>query len=55
MTRQVSVMPDDYGRDAVVGELIFSDAQEIAIRRHDPIVGDVAVHFPRAGFLVMPA
>lgn len=52
---KISVMPDDYGRDPVVGELIFSNAQQIAIRRHDPIVGDVAVHFPRAGFLVMPA
>jgi glutathione S-transferase len=52
---KVSVMPDDYGRDPVVGELIFSNAQEIAIRRHDPIAGEVAVHFPRAGFLVMPA
>jgi hypothetical protein len=52
---KVSVMPDDYGRDPVTGELIFSNAQEIAIRRVDPIVGEVAVHFPRAGFLVMPA
>jgi glutathione S-transferase len=52
---KVTIMPDDYGRDPVAGELIFSNAQEIAIRRHDPIVGEVAVHFPRAGFLVMPA
>jgi glutathione S-transferase len=52
---RVSVMPDDYGRDAVVGELVFSNAHEIAIKRNDPAVGDVVVHFPRAGFLVMPA
>jgi len=52
---RVSVMPDDYGRDAVVGEIVFSNAQEIAIKRHDPAVGDVVVHFPRAGFWVMPA
>ncbi|MCE9521251.1 MAG: glutathione S-transferase family protein [Alphaproteobacteria bacterium] len=51
----VSVMPDDYGRDPVVGEIVFSNAQEIAIKRHDPLVGDVVVHFPRAGFWVMPA
>jgi len=52
---RVSVMPDDYGRDPVTGEIVFSNAHEIAIRRHDPAVGDVVVHFPRAGFMVMPA
>ncbi len=52
---RVSVMADDYGRDAVVGELVFSNAHEIAIKRNDPAVGDVVVHFPRAGFMVMPA
>jgi hypothetical protein len=48
-------MPDDYGRDPVIGEIVFSTAHEISIRRHDPAVGDVVVHFPRAGFMVMPA
>jgi hypothetical protein len=52
---RVSVMPDDYGRDPVVGEIVFSNAHEIAIRRSAPEVGDVVVHFPRAGFMVMPA
>jgi glutathione S-transferase len=52
---RVSVMPDDYGRDPVIGEIVFSTAHEIAIRRHDTAVGDVVVHFPRAGFMVMPA
>jgi glutathione S-transferase len=52
---RVSVMPDDYGRDPVVGEIVFSTAHEIAIRREDPAVGEVVVHFPRAGFMVMPA
>ena len=51
----VAVMPDDYGRDPVVGELVAHSAQEIAIRREDPAVGTVVVHFPRAGFLVLPA
>lgn len=52
---RVSVMPDDYGRDPVVGEIVFSNAQEIAIKRSAPEVGDVVVRFPRAGFLVMAA
>ncbi len=52
---RVAVFPDDYGRDPVAGELVASSAQEIAIRRRDPQLGDVIVHFPRAGFLVTPA
>ena len=52
---RVSVMADDYGRDPVVGELVFSTAHEIAVKRSDPAVGDVVVHLPRAGFLVMAA
>ena len=49
----VMVMADDYGRDPIAGELVSSSAQHIAIKRSDPRVGDVVVHFPRAGFLVM--
>lgn len=52
---RVSVMPDDYGRDPVTGEIVFTSAQEIAIRRRDPVAGEVVVHFPRAGFWVRPA
>ena len=52
---RVAVFPDDYGRDPVIGELVAHSAQEIAIRREDPRVGAVVVHFPRAGFLVSPA
>jgi glutathione S-transferase len=50
---RVAVMADDYGRDPIAGELVRSSAQEIAIRRSDPLVGDVVVHFPRAGFMVV--
>ncbi len=49
----VRVMADDYGRDPIAGELVSSSAQHIAIKRHDPLVGDVTVHFPRAGFFVV--
>jgi len=49
---RVSVAPDDYGRDPVVGELVASTAHEIAIRRSDPRVGDVVIHFPREGYIV---
>ena len=52
---RVTVAADDYGRDAVAGEIVFTNAHEIAIARRDAEVGDVVVHFPRAGFVVVPA
>jgi glutathione S-transferase len=52
---RVAVMADDYGRDPIAGEIVRATAQEIAIRRCDPEVGDVVVHFPRAGFFVVSA
>lgn len=52
---RVTVMADDYGRDPITGEVVSSSAQHIAIKRSDPRVGDVVVHFPRVGFFVMRA
>jgi len=52
---QVEVMPDDYGKIKVRGEIVALSSQHIAIRRNDPLAGEVVVHFPRAGFLVLPA
>ncbi len=51
----VSVTPDDTGRDPVIGELVTSGIDEIVIRRSDPAIGEVCVHFPRAGFVVASA
>ena len=52
---RVEVMPDDYGRIKVSGEIVALSSQHIAIRRHDPRAGEMVVHFPRAGFLVLSA
>jgi glutathione S-transferase len=52
---RVAVVPDDYGFDPVVGDLIASSLNEVAVRRRDPAVGEVVVHFPRIGFRVSPA
>ncbi len=51
----IQVMPEEYGRDPVIGELVSSGAQEIAIRRHDELAGEVVVHFPRETSFVLPA
>jgi glutathione S-transferase len=52
--QQITVTPDDTGRDPVVGELVASNTHEIVIRRRDPAAGEVCIHFPRAGFVVAP-
>jgi hypothetical protein len=52
---KVEVMPDDYGKVKVSGEIVALSSQHIAIRRHDPRAGEIVVHFPRAGFAVIPA
>lgn len=52
---QVRVMADDYGRDPIAGEIVFAGPQEIVIRRHHERTGEVMVHFPRVGFIVVRA
>ena len=51
---RVQVTPDDYGKIPVEGTIVSLSAQHIAIRRDDERAGEVVVHFPRAGFLVVP-
>lgn len=51
----LQVIPDDTGKIPVVGELLSISTEEIVIRRNDPQIGEVAVHFPRVGFVVKPA
>ncbi|MBN8982761.1 MAG: glutathione S-transferase family protein [Rhizobiales bacterium] len=49
---RVTVTPDDYGKVGVAGMIVSLSAQHIAIRRNDPLAGDIVVHFPRTGFAV---
>lgn len=51
---EVIVTPDDTGRDPVRGRLLAADAQHLTLRCEHPRVGEVNVHFPRAGFDVTP-
>jgi glutathione S-transferase len=52
---RITVMPEDYGRDPVTGELVGSDPFEISLLRVDPRAGEIVVHFPREGYVVAPA
>ena len=47
---QVNVTPEDYGAVSVTGSLLHLSHTTIAIRRKDPLAGDVVVHFPRLGY-----
>jgi hypothetical protein len=51
----VTVTPDDWGFDPVDGEVAWISADTIALRRSDPAVGTVMVHFPLQGFQVKGA
>lgn len=49
---EVQVMPTDYGRQPVTGVLMQSTLEHISLLREHPLVGTVAVHFPRQGFQI---
>ena len=51
----VVVMADDYGRDPVTGALVAATPQRVVIARQSPDLGRLHLHFPRAGYIVLPA
>jgi glutathione S-transferase len=52
--QKVSVVPDDTGKVPVSGTLVGLATDRVSVIRSDPLVGDVVVHFPRAGYIVTP-
>ncbi len=48
----ISITPDDTGKVPVTGVLVGLAADRISLQRNDARVGDVVVHFPRAGYVV---
>jgi glutathione S-transferase len=52
---QVTVMADDYGRDPITGTLVAANRERASIARDEPSLGRLHLHFPRAGFMVVPA
>lgn len=51
---QVTIAPDDYGRDPVTGTLVCTEGNETVIARETEEVGLVHVHFPKQGFRLGP-
>ena len=52
--QKVSIVPDDTGKVPVSGTLVGLAPDRVSVIRSDPRVGDVVVHFPRAGYIVTP-
>jgi glutathione S-transferase len=50
--QKISVTPDDTGKVPVTGDLVGLNADRVSIKRTDERVGEVVVHFPRAGFVL---
>ena len=51
----VALRADDIGTENVSGVVARITSEEITLRRSDPAVGEVAVHFPRSGYVVAKA
>lgn len=51
----VSIRPEGYVTDAVVGVLAAADRFDLCVRRMDAELGELMVHFPRAGYEVAEA
>lgn len=49
----VSIRPEGYVTDAVVGVLASVGRLDLSLRRVDPVLGEMKVHFPRVGYEVM--
>jgi glutathione S-transferase len=48
--QRARVRANDNAKDWIEGEVSFIDTHEIALMRHDPDIGRIAVHFPRLGY-----
>jgi glutathione S-transferase len=51
-THRVEVYPDDAQSNPVEGDLVMRAHNHIAIRRSEPRIGSVVVHFPQLGYIV---
>lgn len=52
---QVTVTPESFGTEASAGVLVAATRTHYTLRREDPRVGALHVHFPRIGYVLRPA
>lgn len=53
--RSIRISADDYGRESTEGRLVRLTDESVTVLREDPEVGEVAVHYPRAGYRITPS
>ena len=53
--QRICIVPDDYGREETIGAVVRASREEVVVVREDAEVGEVAVHYPRAGYTFRPA
>lgn len=53
--RSISIAPNDYARDPVVGTLVASSEQATILRLEDDDLGVLHLHFPKEGFWLREA
>jgi len=51
---EVCVSPSDYAEANITGTLVGTTVSSVTIRRDDPRVGEVGVHFPKIGYSIEP-
>ncbi len=51
----IAVLPTDYARDPVEGVMVALTRTRVTLRREDPAVGTVHVHFPRLNYRIRGA
>ena len=49
---EVAVVADDYGVEACRGTVTYLSTERVSLSRRDPDLGEIAVHFPRAGYRI---
>ena len=52
---EVSIVADDYGTETTQGRIVRLGTNEIVVMRQHPALGQLAVHYPRAGYIVQTA
>ena len=48
----VSIIADDYGQETTNGEVVRISVNEVVVTREDSALGELAVHYPRAGYRI---
>ena len=49
---KVAITPESFGTEAVTGVVAAISAQRVTLNWHGTEVGDVAIHFPRLGYVI---